>query len=269
MTPDANDATLTRYLLGQMRPDEQASVEERYLTDPGYLDALHAAERDLIDRYVRGELSEPDAFEKQYLSSPVRRSKVEFARSLAQWSDRPADLITDRPASARSFLSGLRTVFRPWQVAAAVSIVLVGSWFVVLRQRQTPSNQAAPPSTRVQPQDVQPRAVATLVLMPNLTRAGDAMPEIVLSTETDARLELELESDGHARYQAAVRTADGREIWRDDQLKTTPLSSGPGLVITIPVTRLADEDYTIRVGGVSDKGEIDELTGYSFRVRIR
>ena len=282
-TPEADDrAPLIQYLLGQMRPEEQALVEERYLADPDYHDELRAAERDLIDRYVRGELSEADAFERHYLSSPGRRAKVEFARALAQWSDRSPVAAAPDDRRAGLLRGGLPRLSRPWQMAAAASIILAGSWFVVVRRGQdpvspgtgrgsdlvdTPPSPAPPPSNRSQTGPAV--ALATFVLMPNLSRAGDAMPTLVLTAGTDVRLQLELESGEYPRYQAMVRTADGQNVWREDRLKATPSSSGPGLVLTIPATRFVDDDYTVRVGGVNAGGEIDELSGYTFRVRIR
>jgi hypothetical protein len=96
------------------------------------------------------------------------------------------------------------------------------------------------------------------------------MPVLQMSTATDVRLQLDLESpDGYAHYRALVRTAGGTEVWREDALKPAPTSSGQSLALTIPGARLADDDYTIRVSGVTGSGEVDELSGYAFRVRIR
>ena len=283
-TPEADDrAPLIRYLLGQMRPEEQALVEERYLADPDYHDELRAAERDLIDRYVRGELSEPDAFERQYLSSPGRRAKVEFARALAQWSDRSPVAAVPAERRARLLHGGLPRFSRPWQMAAAASIILAGSWFVVARRGQgpvkpgtgsgsglvhAPPSPAPPPSNRSQAGP--PVAVAAFVLMPNLSRAGGAMPTLVLTAGTDVRLQLGSWNRGitHGTRRSS-RTAGGQNVWREDRLEPTPSSSGPGLVLTIPATRLVDDDYTVRVGGVTPGGEIEDLSGYTFRVRIR
>jgi hypothetical protein len=282
MTPDHEGARLVRYLLGQLPAEEQAEVEERYLSDPEYHLELRAAERDLIDRYVRGELPDRDAFETHYLSSPPRRARLEFAQALAQWSDRsPAVAAADSDVwSLRGVLGG---VLR-WQVAAAVALALLGSWFVLTRRGEGPETQVGTttgsggtvrtPSTSgpqspepARSGDGLPAAVATLVLMPDLTRSGDSLPTLVAAAGTSARLQLELESADYMRYRAVVRTADGTEVWRDDQVKPTQSSSGPGLVITVPAARLLEDDYTIRIGGVTGSGEIDELSGYAFRVR--
>src|SRR5947209_18772521 len=79
--PHVEETLLIRYLLGKLNDDEQAQVEDRAFADPDYLGALEATEADLIDAYVRNELPKSDrgAFERQFLGSPSRRSKVAFA----------------------------------------------------------------------------------------------------------------------------------------------------------------------------------------------
>src|SRR3954467_11632978 len=81
----SDEAVLIPYLLGQLTEAEQAKVEDRAFEDAGFLEALEAAEADLIDSYVRHELSPADrrSFESRFLNSAQRRSKVEFARALA------------------------------------------------------------------------------------------------------------------------------------------------------------------------------------------
>ena len=79
-------ACCIEYLLGNLPEAEQVRVEDRAFTDAEYLNALEASESDLIDTYVRGGLSPADrrAFERQFLTSPNRRRKVEFAKALAK-----------------------------------------------------------------------------------------------------------------------------------------------------------------------------------------
>src|SRR6187200_2485378 len=81
----SNEAWQVKYLLGNLTDEEQVQVEDRAFADADYLSVLEATEADLIDAYVRGELSQPDrrSFEFRFLTSPERRRKVEFARALA------------------------------------------------------------------------------------------------------------------------------------------------------------------------------------------
>src|SRR5215831_11201699 len=91
---------LHNYLLGNLSEEEQVRVEDRAFADPRYLEAVEAAEADLIDAYVRGELPQSDRrqFESRFLTSPQRRNKIEFARALAAVT---AELEPRPPVAAR------------------------------------------------------------------------------------------------------------------------------------------------------------------------
>ena len=85
MAADLNSETLiARYLLGELPEEQQVEIEDRAFADKSYLASITAVENDLIDEYVRNELSgaERQRFEKQFLASAERRKRVEFARAL-------------------------------------------------------------------------------------------------------------------------------------------------------------------------------------------
>jgi len=81
-----DEKLMVQYLLGNLSVEEQVRIEDRAFSDSNYMGALEAAEADLIDAYVRDELSQSERrrFERRFLISPQRRSKVEFARDLAR-----------------------------------------------------------------------------------------------------------------------------------------------------------------------------------------
>jgi hypothetical protein len=86
MATDLNNENLiARYLLGELSEEQQIAIEDRAFADKNYLASITAVENDLIDEYVRNELSgvERQRFEKQFLASADRRKRVEFARTLA------------------------------------------------------------------------------------------------------------------------------------------------------------------------------------------
>lgn len=86
MATDLNNETLiARYLLGELSEEQQVEIEDRAFEDKDYLASITAVENDLIDDYVRNELSgaERQQFEKRFLASAERRKRVEFARALA------------------------------------------------------------------------------------------------------------------------------------------------------------------------------------------
>ena len=54
--PDSEDL-LVCYLLGALPEEEQVEIEERAFRDQQYLQNIQAVESELIDAYVRGELT--------------------------------------------------------------------------------------------------------------------------------------------------------------------------------------------------------------------
>lgn len=74
------------YLLGELPEAEQTWFEQRSFQDVEFSEMLSAVENDLIDDYVRGELSASDRerVERHFLASPRRLKRVEFARAFLQ-----------------------------------------------------------------------------------------------------------------------------------------------------------------------------------------
>jgi len=87
-----DEARLTGYLLGSLPEDEAERFDELSVADEDFAWRLRIAENDLVDAYVRGELSGEtlERFETHYLSSAKRREKVRFAGALRLLEDRLA-----------------------------------------------------------------------------------------------------------------------------------------------------------------------------------
>jgi hypothetical protein len=83
-TEKYNRRALTDYLLGSLTESDAEKFDELSITDNDFANELRLEEDDLVDAYVRGELVNSDLarFEANYLASPLRRKKVEFARTL-------------------------------------------------------------------------------------------------------------------------------------------------------------------------------------------
>jgi hypothetical protein len=153
-----NDELITQYLLGSLSSEEAERLDELSLTDDEFAVRLQEVENELLDAYVRGELSGQtlEQFNSFYLSSPRRRERVGFAQALHTVTERAAvgKQATNQqavvkgpqlsPRSSSPWASGLRVPSSPrralqWGLAAAASLLLVaGGWLVYenLRLRQ-------------------------------------------------------------------------------------------------------------------------------------
>ncbi len=89
MKKSYNNETITAYLLGSMPKSDAEFFDELSFTDNDFADELQAAEKDLVDSYVNDELrgTTLEQFKSFYLASPVRREKVEFARSFQTFAE--------------------------------------------------------------------------------------------------------------------------------------------------------------------------------------
>ena len=143
-----NEKLIARYLLGDLPEEQQVEIEDRAFSDKEYLALITAVENDLIDEYVRQELSQTERqqFETRFLASAERRKRVDFARALrrvpaaesvvvaqpAQWSWRD---------SLDAFISGLNPAARFAVAAAMLVLVVGGAWLLTetlrLRSRLT------------------------------------------------------------------------------------------------------------------------------------
>src|SRR5262247_91403 len=79
-----NENPFYRFLLGDLSPIEQERIEIQLLEDLESQELIQAAEFDLINDYIRGDLAAEDVrrFERVFLNSPTRRRKLATARIL-------------------------------------------------------------------------------------------------------------------------------------------------------------------------------------------
>jgi hypothetical protein len=297
-----NETWQVKYLLGNLTEEEQVQVEDRAFADRDYLSALEATEADLIDAYVRGELSEPEhrSFELRFLTSPVRRRKVEFARALAtvtSESRTPESRDVGQP-----FLTRLFWGWNPMALAAgmAVLICIAGSAWLVsenaairgrmaaleaerrgfevreqsLRQQLGEEQaRAATLATQNRPPAEAPRVplVATLVLLPGLSRAQTGVERLVLDPSAQiARLEIQLDSrDDYPRFRAELHTRRGDEVLSRSNLVRR--KSGPGFVVSVdvPASALGVGDYELALKGIAADQTSEDVGYYYFGVQRR
>jgi hypothetical protein len=79
-----SDQTIIRYLLNDLPEEDEARFEEAYLGNGVLFEQVRALEEELIEGYVRGDISgrEHQLFERHYLGSEQRRARIETARQL-------------------------------------------------------------------------------------------------------------------------------------------------------------------------------------------
>ena len=299
----SNETWQVKYLLGNLTEEEQVQVEDRAFADADYLSALEATEADLIDAYVRGELSQSDrrSFELRFLTSPERRRKVEFARALATITSE-SKTQESRAAGRPFFMSafwGWNPVVQFAAGMAALICIAGGAWLVSenaairsrvaaleaerrgfevreqsLRQRlsEEQTRAAALATQNRQPSEAaRAPLVASLVLVPGLSRAQTRVERLVLSPSVQiARIEIQLESrDDYPRFRAELRTRSGEEVLSRSNLVRR--KSGPGFAVSVdvPASALAVGDYELALKGIAADHTSQDVGYYYFGVQRR
>ena len=191
-----------KYLLGDLTESERDAVEERFFTDEDFSRFIDEAEIDLIDEFVRGELTETEAqmFSRNFLVSERRREKTRAAQILQNelFAEKieinSVSIVAEKP----SFFASLAGFFRAPQIAFAAFAVLLlmfGGWLLVKNQRapeiaQTvennlPSTQNIPPITNNQ--SSQTNAVSTETNIGEKTSLASSKPVNANQTRTNEK----------------------------------------------------------------------------------
>jgi hypothetical protein len=298
-----DEVLLRNYLLGKLSEEEQVQVEDRAFSDPEYLVAVEGAEADLIDSYVRGDLQSTDRriFEGRFLTSPQRRRKVEFAKTLEQVTaelktSRP--LVPERPPFWQTLVDLVRG-FHPavsFAGALAVLALIAGTaWLLVhdsdMRSRvaalearrsdlenreQTLRQQLMEQQARTtdgQPAPSQSRhstVIASLVFLPGMSRAATRVQQLTLTPGAQlAHIEIQLEArDEFPQFRAELRTRSGDEILVRSGLVRRQSNGAYSVSLDVPCSAVPTGEYELTLKGLSD-GQTTDIGYYYFRVQVQ
>jgi hypothetical protein len=224
--PDVHDEELMRrFLLGEVSPAERERVEQRFIDDPDFFDALCGLEQELIVSHLRGELPEPlrSRFDARAAASESLRREIEQTAALT-------DALAPRGTGAASPPAHLsrRVAFdRRILIAAAAAVVLLaaGVWWL---QRARVTGPAGGDGT---PGDPGAGAIATLVLLPGTTRSDVPQANVfrVPSGTRSVRLQLTTADAAVAGARATVR----------------PVGGAPLAVSSVPEIARTGESFTV------------------------
>jgi hypothetical protein len=128
-----NEQHLRSFLLGNLNPDEQQSIEQRLMADSVALEELNWIEDELIDDYLEGNLPEHEKkrFEDLFLLAPERQHKLDFAYALKRYvaEHRPEEKA--RTIWKKPWLASWRPQdpILIWSLAASLILIVAGgSW---------------------------------------------------------------------------------------------------------------------------------------------
>jgi CHAT domain-containing protein/Tfp pilus assembly protein PilF len=134
MYRDEDLELVRRYLLRDLREDEVRQVEERMMVEADYYNFGLQVEDELVEQYVRGQLSRKDRrkFEAVFLTTDAGRREIEFNRAFYR---RIKSITEERKPSRRLFTLGLPpaafgVVLKGAATAAVILLVTALVWWL-------------------------------------------------------------------------------------------------------------------------------------------
>jgi anti-sigma factor RsiW len=288
--------TLTRYLLGELSPEDRGRLEKEYLANDELWESLTSAENDLIDSYVRGALPERERtqFEQHFLDSPERYEQVEMAKLLMDPAIRQSIKATPIEEHGRQgWRQGRLVAIAPHHamrlgIGAAVAcglLLAVLTAFLVRQNRhlqaelgQIQSQQIVlqrhleqlehQTSNATAGETTSPKIVAAL-LTPGMVRQPGQEGGLlrIPDTASSVLLMLDLRRDQYRQYRVVIETPDGQRVIRVEGLTSQPGKNGGRIVsVALAPETLKRGDYLIILSGQNARGIIEVIDSYSLSV---
>jgi hypothetical protein len=267
-----DEETITAYLLGELSEAETERLDEMSVTDDAFAERLLGVENDLVDSYIRGELSGDTLarLKSHYLTSPRRRAKVRFAETLVAFADRPVAVQVGKTGATDSASStGPRSALREpsgwhlfalrgrgleWGLAAAALVILLAAGYSILEnarlRAQMTHTKAEREALEQREQELQQQLAQQ--------RSSDAETKKELSRVRDRLAQLEQQL---AAGQTGRKGVTGQRDLNIIAFNLAPQSRGVGQIATIAVP--ADTDYVALTLAL----EADDFPAYQAALR--
>ena len=289
MSLDEEQIGIRRYLLGYSEPNAAESIEERLISDEGYLQEFSIITDELIEDYLDGALSEDEAarFESHFLTTARRSRKVEIARALAEKANLEESEVQAETETANRFVAKANVTpsSKPasrqkyWLLAAAVAAILFFGFLA--RQvwwRNSPTPYQANNQANKQFQDELVRlndpalplpagASVNLSITPVTLREVGEDRRVNIKSDTQTVLVRLILVDAHyGSYQASLQTADAVNLGAIQQLKPTVEEGGRFVIVRLPAQMLSPGSYQIKLAAETSPGVFEDVGTYSFQV---
>src|SRR5262245_15036613 len=110
--------------------------------------------------------------------------------------------------------------------------------------------------------------IASLFLPPGISRGGADRPKLVVPQSARlVRLQIGLErEDDYQSFRVELRTAQGQEVWTQDQLRSRHARAGRVINLIIPGGVLGSGQYELALKGALSPQQIEDVRYYYFDV---
>jgi len=239
--PDHNEELMKRFLVGEATEQERDAIEDRFIGDPVFFEALSALEHDLLLSLAQGMLPERWAtpLRAALHDSPDRQRHLDEVTQLVESLRRiPGTVPTSAPAP-----EPVTSV--SWQLPAAAVVLLgigLGAWWWAM-QPVRDLGLAAVPAASIPV----PTVIATFVLNGGLTRSqnGDDNAFRIPANAVQVRLTAMLEGATATAVDARMRAMTGAEVEVPAETTVRPTPQGLEVAWVVPAALMVPGDYLI------------------------
>ncbi len=240
------------YLLGRLAPDRVEEIEQRILTDDDFHQEVEASENELLDQYVHQELDSEARrlFQNNFLTSDLRRRKLQFALALKKKIEAKAPSPTHRVVS-----------LYPYALAASI-LVVAGLGIVNLhlagqlgqerarvsalnQQIKTAHQEGGSTQQGWSAQD----AIVVAQLAPASSRGGELAEIVVPAGVRGVQFVLQVPAAFQGKTTVQLLNDAGQVITTIPDLGPQVIGNKNVLVATIPAQYLPNANYFLQVAG--------------------
>lgn len=112
--------------------------------------------------------------------------------------------------------------------------------------------------------------IYSAALQPGLVRGDGTMKKLEVPAGTDLlELRLALPQSEYTSYRAVLQSVEGVEVASFERLRALETAGGTTILIRLPVKKLSDNDYALRLSGRSAQGQLESVNTYYFRLTRR
>jgi hypothetical protein len=214
---------LRDFLLHRLGEADAHALEERLMTEDGFLEALQDAEHDLLDDYAAGQLTGEDraAVERYLLATPEARQRLEMGRALARARSKPQARVQARARPRYR---------RTWQLAfAAAACVAIVAFLVPSRFSTVDTNKRT-----------------ELLLLADSSRSTSSRVIDIDTGAAEVALQVEIPSaSATSTYSVELLDATGRRTHEAHDLRAQDVSGYSVVQLTVPGSVFQSGPHTI------------------------
>jgi hypothetical protein len=279
---------IDRYVMGDLTVEEQTLFAGHFMDCADCLDQLELADRfhqglkmAVAQRAVHAH-TQVQTGVLGWLAHRNRRRMVWMAAGLLLLAVLPALFLVNELRRTRQELARVTDASAHWQtqhnqqqhtVQTLENDIQMVRQQVAQQQQQLEAQRQQEQRTPTEPARFAPSTrpqINTPIFALSIMRSADpgqpAQPETIVLPRSPQWIVLSLESEDdpmYAGYRAALQTADGRVVWKQDQLR--PNQQGD-FAVSFHSTFFRETDYRLLLEGRTPDGQFTPAARYVFRV---